>query len=823
MTRHDSLRWARAACLLAPFACSPTDPPIPDDSQPYDVTRYALRGEFDWERGRLLATVAITFKTDDPPQTSIVLDSLVEVTAVRAADGAALEFHADPEAQTLQVDIASLAGQDKLQIEVTYEAATSESLRAWDVRAGDPATTRAVYSFSEPQDAPRWMPVQNRPDDRAEFSVEMRMRSDEALIGNGTLELDEKDGEARRMRWATDYTLPPYLMAFAVGPFATTQGTHGDVPIGTWHRPDLDGDFDLVVSELDRMISIYEPMLGPYPFEKYQLILLPAVGGGIEHAGITFQSETSSNQPAIASDLQLTAHELAHQWWGDLVTVATWDDVWIKEGFASLLSTEALRRAEDQSDAGTLMGDLQSAASGDAIRDAALPPPEKYTSGPYGRAAWLLTQIRSVVGDDDFFAIVQDLLDEHAFGTIGTNDMILAFAERLGNERSARMRSAIDAPDLPSLTIEPSPGGATVTLHDPDQILVAPIELEWRRASGDVEPHTLTAGEPLTLAKQDPGDHLVIDPRDVHLRLAYMIPDDDSYSSYYDDLVPLVLPEGPDAVAAFSALPGIHQRFALTYAGLPPISADQLPDLIAGLHSDAARAIVLRAACNFVAVLEDPALQDPWLPALTAAFTDDPPLAGVGSVPGYSECAPFLDVAAMFADDWTALSAGLESPTIPYPRVLFLSRFELPPDDAQGVWEPVVRRGHSLRVRGVAAGRLYSTIADLDPEDSEAVAPWRALVLDLLATNEASEVVSSMLYSAGALALDDYEANAEFIDAFVDILHNPVTWPLHARTLCAAIPLVVDEAGWERFVARLTDAPLSQDALDILADPTQCQ
>jgi aminopeptidase N len=405
MTRRVSLCWAHAACLLAPFACAPADPPLPDDSQPYDVTRYALRGEFDWERGRLLATVDITFKTDDPPQSSIILDTTVDVTAVRAADGAALEFFADPEAETLQIDIASLAGQGDLRVEVTYEAAMNEALRAWDARAGDPVTTRAVYTFSEPLDTRHWMPIQNRPDDRAEFSVELRMRSDEALIGNGALELDERDGDARRMRWATDYTLPPYLMAFAVGPFATKEGEHDDVPIGAWYRPGLDGDFDLVLSELGRMLSLYEPMLGPYPFEKYQLILLPAVGGGIEHASITFQSETSSNQPAIASDLQLTAHELVHQWWGDLVTVATWDDVWIKEGFATMLSTEALRRAEDQSDAGTLMGDLQSAASGAAIRDAALPPPEKYTSGPYGRSAWLLTQIRGVVGDDDFFAI----------------------------------------------------------------------------------------------------------------------------------------------------------------------------------------------------------------------------------------------------------------------------------------------------------------------------------------------------------------------------------------------------------------------------------
>lgn len=818
-TRLDPLRWACAATLL--LACTPSDPPLPGGEHPYDVVAYALRGEYDWDAARLRATVDVSFTIDATPG-SIVLDSAVTVTAVHAADGRELTFLADPERQTLEIDISPLAPADELQVTITYEAAASEALRAFPARAGDPVTTRSVYSFSEPLDVQLWMPCHNRPDDRARFSVEMRMNKGEALIGNGSLGLDETEGETRRMRWSTDYTLPTYLMAFAVGPFATAGKKYGDIELGAWYRPGLDGEYDLVVSELDRMMRQFEDLLGPYPFEKYQLVLLPAVGGGIEHAGITFQSENSSNQPGISGDLALTAHELAHQWWGDMVTVTEWNDVWIKEGFASLLETEPLRLGEDQSDAGTLMGDFQGAYAGEAIRDPALAPPDKYNSGPYGRAAWLLTQIRGVVGDESFFTTVRELLDTHAFATIGTDDMIKAFAPALGDAGVARMRNAIDAHDLPRLTVKPNPGGgAIVTLHDPDELLVAPIELEWRRASGDVELHTLGHEQPLTLEKHDPGDHLLLDPRDVHIRLSLMIPDDASYDSYFADLIPLVLPGGDDPLPALAALPGVHQRFAMLYAGIPAIEPEQLPDLLAGMHSDAARALALRNACTAAFYSVDPEAIDAWTSALSDALTDDPPLAGVASVSGYSDCSLLLDIDALFADDWDTLSAGLEQPTLSYPHVLYLSRFDLStPRAAREVWEPVVRRGHSLRVRGVAAGELYGAVLRLDQADLADLPAWRSLVLDLLADNEASEVLNSTIAAAVALS-QGTDDDTDVLDAFADLLHNPITWPVHARTLCSALA-IADDDGDRAFLARLADAPLSDRALEILTDTTQC-
>jgi hypothetical protein len=176
----------------------------------------------------------------------------------------------------------------------------------------------------------------------------------------------------------------------------------------------------------------------------------------------------------------------------------------------------------------------------------------------------------------------------------------------------------------------------------------------------------------------------------------------------------------------------------------------------------------------------------------------------------------------MFADDWTALAAGLESPTIPYPRVLFLSRFDLPPDDAFDVWDPRrAPRPQPARPRR-RGQRLYANIADLDPDDSDAVAPWRALVLDLLATNEASEVLSPMLYSAGELRQLRGQRR----------VHRRLRrHPPQPRHLAAArphpvrrVPLVLDSQARTTPSSPASPTPRSRRTPSTsLADPTQCQ
>lgn len=349
-----------ASCVAACSGADPTAPgqsppdgtelspePEPPPGAPIDVQRYEVTGEFDWSRGRLVAKVAMTLLPGDDGLRSLRLDSAVaEVKAVRLAGGTDLPYTVDAELRALRIDVSrvpGIAADQAIMLEIDYEAAESDALHAIPARRGDPAASRVVYTASEPLNAALWMPCHNTPEDRAVFSIDLGMGAQETMIANGALISDEQGASGRRMKYATDYTVPIYLMAFAIGDFEVEGTMKGSLPVSVWHRRGVPGDYGRLLDEVVRSIGLFEELLVPYPFEKYALVLVPGLGGGIENLGITFQEEFQSTAPTSSGDLRLTIHEIGHQWFGDLVTVKTWDDLWIKEGMATLLAAEGAR------------------------------------------------------------------------------------------------------------------------------------------------------------------------------------------------------------------------------------------------------------------------------------------------------------------------------------------------------------------------------------------------------------------------------------------------------------------------------------------------
>jgi hypothetical protein len=814
-----------AAMFLSSFisACvgAPEDPGHAGAA--YDVQRYDLSGTYDWNRGRLVATVGITLTASGP---EVVLDSAVtEVKAVRAG-AAALPFAVDAKQRKLVIDVSGLPhGEgEPIVLHVDYEAASGRGLLALPARAGDPAASRAIYTSSEPTGARYWMPCHDRPDDRAVFSAELTVGDDESVIANGDLELDARDARAgHRMRYATRYPLPTYLMAFAVTDFEVERGKQGEVPIAVWHRRGVPGDYAGLLGEIGRQIDVFSGKLGPYPFEKYALVMLPEFPGGMENAGITFQSETGTAQPSLAGDVSLDAHELGHQWFGDLVTVATWDDLWIKEGMATLLSAEAGRVFEDHGDAGTLLGDVFSPRDGAAVRDRSLVPGEKYTSGPYDRAAWVLTQIRAVAGEDAFWGGLRRVLDAHRFGVVGTDDVLAAFADVLGPKTTARARKAIDAKALPKIDVADADGGAVVTLHDPEGILIAPITIAWHREDGTIEEEALVPELPRALRRKAAGDFLVIDPRDAHPALDTFFADGETAARFASLVAPLRAPLSAALSPRFAALPGAHVRAAIADGALPPLAPEDLAGFLASLDSEAAKAMSIRAACVAAGAEPDPIERLAWTSAITSALRAEPYYAGLGWVESYDACAVFADPAALFASEWAALAKGSEVASVPEPRLSFLSKFTLPPASALAAWGDVVDRGASPRARQIGARKLNREAARLAAGATADRAAWRARVADLIAGSEVSSVLAPLIRAAVALKGETAADNAAPLAALAEVLRSPATGSVQDQAVCAAAALTAGDANaFRAFAGSVAGEPLAEDVAALLADPAGC-
>ncbi|WP_437500963.1 M1 family metallopeptidase [Sorangium sp. So ce1099] len=820
----------RVACLLLGSlvaACSGGGP-APLEGSAFDVERYDLRGEFDWERGRLVATLGITLSiTGDGPR-SVVLDSAVaEVKEVRQQGGGALPHAIDRSRGALAVDLSSVPGATRgepIAIEIDYEALSGEALRAVPARLGDPVAVRAVYTVSEPLGASLWMPCHDAPADRALFSVSMRVDGGEAMIANGDLVVDEDLGASGHLvRYETAYPLPTYLMAFAIGDFEVERGAKGDLPIAVWRRRGLPGDHGEMVDELARAIGRFEELLVPYPFEKYALVLLPDFSaGGVEHAGISFQREERSTQPALASDLLLTTHELAHQWFGDLVTVETWDDLWIKEGMATLLEQEGVRAYTDESRAGTLNGDELGLQGGDAVRDPALAPDDKYTSGPYGRAAWLLTQIRSLAGEEAFWSALRGVLEAHRFGSIGTDEFLDAFAPALGPEATARARRAVAARELPSLAVEAAPsGGAFVTLRDPEGALVAPLELAWIAGDGLARVQTLAPGERVEVAPARPSELLVVDPQDRHPEWAFLGAERD-IEAYAALVAPLRVPSDPDGVSRFLDLAGAHQLAALQ-DGLPEgLAPDQLDAFVDDLDGEAARAVALAAACDAAGAPGlDVKVRDAWSRVLTDALTAAPYSYGLDYVGSYAACDAVLSPEALFAEDWAALETGLASGGVSDARLLFLSKFRLPPERALLAWGKVALASSSVRARVLAIRHLTAYLEGLDPA---ALPAWRAFFAGVLGATDVADVLGADLRAVAASAAPTAAGNAEALAGLTRVLRSRAARSVHPAAVCTAFALTAgDGPAFARFVAGLAGAELTAPAAALLRSPAHCR
>lgn len=821
-----------ACALAASIGCSSEDPPDPPTppgptGAKLDVERYDLKGDYDWDRGRLVATVNITLTPAGDGTKTIVLDSAVtEVKTVRLAGGGDLPFSTDAAANELRVDAASvpdLSSGKAITLQIDYEAEPSGSLVAVLGRKGDPLKdVRAVFTSSEPLGAERWMPCHDTPSDRALFSIDMGMAGAESMIANGELVDDAPGDGTRRMKYQTAYTLPTYVMAFAISDFEVETATTGSVPISIWHRRGLPGEYGSVLDELSAMTQRFEELLGPYPFEKYALVHIPMLPtSGIENAGISFQYE-GAGATAMGAELWLTAHELSHQWVGDLVTIESWDDLWVKEGMASLLQQEGVRAHADKDGPLTLNGEDFYAVEGEAIRDTSLGPEEKYSSGPYSRAAWLLTQIRCLIGEEAFWKTLRDILEQHRFQAIGTETFLEAFAGALGPEATARVKQAVDAKGIPMVDVKPTPsGGVAVTLHDPDGAMVAPFDIGWVAEDGSTRTETLVVGEPLTLSQEQSGELLLLDPRDCHPPLDSFIVDEESINAFYASVAPLRSPTTPAGIERFLESGAVHQEPVLS-SSLPAVAPEGFEAFVADLDSAWTQAVAVRAAC---AAASDPGLD----PQTTAAWASV--MQGVLPVPpatfaldviqngGYGACTMFDSVTA-FADDWAKLETGLPSGGVAYTRLSFLSAFEIPAPLAMSTWGSVAKQSSSAHARWLATMKLRSYVGALDPAD---VPTFRAFFVELLSATEDTDVLLQAIRAVGKMAAPTAAENANALAGLDVVLHSPWTRTAHRFAVCAALTLTQgDAAAWQGFADGLKGVSIEESAAERLQDPTLC-
>jgi aminopeptidase N len=301
-------------------------------------------------------------------------------------------------------------------------------------------TDDGAFVVNEPQGAPGWFPVNDTPRDKATYDFRVTVPAGRVVMANGVLVSRRSHGATTTWRWVERAPMASYLATVTNGAFETRFGRLSDglprfdaVDPQTREHPADPPNPALAWTRLapeDEIIHFFSDLYGRYPFES--------VGGIVDWApdvGYSLESQGRPNYDRIPGPSEVV-HELAHQWFGDSVTPATWPDIWLNEGFATWsewIYAERHGGPTAQSRFDELYAIAEASKEGQNLwfpAPAALPGPDALFSTPvYERGAMTLQALRQKIGDATFFAILRDWCRENRYQNVTTADFI-TLAER---------------------------------------------------------------------------------------------------------------------------------------------------------------------------------------------------------------------------------------------------------------------------------------------------------------------------------------------------------------------------------------------------------
>ena len=380
-----------------------------------------------------------------------------------------------------------------------------------------------VYTQLEAIYARRVFPCLDEPDSKVPWKLTLDVPKQLVAVSNTPQVGDTPlGGTMKRIEFATSKPLPSYLIAFGVGPFEIVDAgkSRTGVPIRIITLAKRTAEAAWAAKTTPKILEQLEDWFGtPYPYDKLDMLSIPiTIGfGAMENAGlVTFIETLILVDPVKASkDRQhrwvlVAAHELAHQWFGDLVTMVYWDDIWLNEGFANWIETKASTKIDptyhdDQSDLDTrnsALGD-DALVSARQIRQPIVTHDDilnVFDGITYNKGASVLNMFESYLGPVVFQKGVREYLASKAYGNATSADFAAAMSKASGKNVEAALASFLEQAGAPEITAtvqcqgaKPSleltqhrylpPGAPTLSIWNPNEKPAAPMLAPFKRWS----------------------------------------------------------------------------------------------------------------------------------------------------------------------------------------------------------------------------------------------------------------------------------------------------------------------------------------------------
>lgn len=501
-----------------PFA-QPGARPQYNPDRPCRVEHLKLEVAVDFKARSVKGACTLTIRAVADGVASVPLDAIaLEIASVKSGSR---RLRWEPLAEGLQVFFGRpLKAGQTIDVTVAYRV-TEPKLGLYFVapEPGYPDKPVQVWSQGQDNDSRNWFPCHDAPNAKATTEVVATVPEAMFALSNGRLLRVTRNRRAgtRTFHWRESVPHATYLVTLAAGRFTEMKARAGKVPVTYYVQPGREADGRRAFGKTPAMIRFFEKRLGvPYPYEKYaQVAVADFVFGGMENTSATTQTDLTLHDARAHLDFSsdpLVAHELAHQWFGDLLTCKDWSHAWLNEGFATYMEAcwtqhdlgEDEFRYEMLENARAYLSEDGGAYRRPIVTHVYAEPIDLFDRHLYQKGSWVLHMLRGLLGEESFWASITRYLQDNLRGSVETVDLQRAIEKTTGRNLQPFFDQWIHKgghPDLKaSYAWNPEKREASVTVtqvQDPadgTSVFTLPLTLAFR-VGRRTETRTVTLSE----------------------------------------------------------------------------------------------------------------------------------------------------------------------------------------------------------------------------------------------------------------------------------------------------------------------------------------
>ena len=501
-----------AFCVLAQNSSSLDRP------RTYDVKNYTIRVSFDPAKKTVFGDTTVTLTPLNGPLAQVDLDADdLEFTSVTlASNGKQLPYKASEGKVAMQLD-RTYKPSEIVSIRLKYKLVDPKKGIYFIPASSDPdkmVHPAQIWTQNEPEDGRYWFPSFDFPSDKATTEEFITAPKGDVAIGNGVL-LDTKNNSdgTKTFHYKMDIPHSTYLVSFVVGDFARLTNKYRNIPLSFYAYKDRQHPAGLALAQTKDIIGAYEALTGvEFPYQKYDQIMVAGFKeyDGMENITATTLADTNilyaefEATKALVEDL--VSHELAHSWFGDMVTCRNWSELWLNEGFATYMEAASREKLYGRdSYFRKLHQDRDLFIIDDAINKKrhalqnhiAKPDSSLFDVTTYQKGSVVLHMLRETIGTTAFWKGAKIYLDKHRFDNVVSSDLETAMEEASGQDLKWFFDQWVYQAGYPKLEIEQnydsSAGELRLTINQvqkedgitPAAFLMA-LDIEIATASGTI-------------------------------------------------------------------------------------------------------------------------------------------------------------------------------------------------------------------------------------------------------------------------------------------------------------------------------------------------